>query len=161
MLSAGTSIGGVSADADIDQVTAGTNVGGVSADGNITTISAGQSVASVTADGWIASVSAGLDIGAVQAGSYIGGAVNPTGDPSFWQYANYGNGISAGRDVGSVTAGASITNVSAGRNILGSVTSTNGSIGLVSAGGGGYTTPSTDGMEAPGHPIHPDRFLSL
>lgn len=83
-------------------------------------------------------MNAGLDIGgSVKAGLWIGGAYLPEAGPEnylAWQYASYGIGVSAGRDVtGSVSAGKGIVGVKAGRHVLGSISASGGDIGWVLA----------------------------
>lgn len=134
-LSALTTIGRVSASDGIGVVIAGASVGAVSAGGNITSISAGTNTNTVEAGGWLGSVSAGLDIGgAVRAGLWIGGAYLPDAGPDdtlAWQYATYGGGVSAGRDVvGSVSASRGIVGVNAGRDVLGAISAGGGDIWL-------------------------------
>jgi hypothetical protein len=136
-LTAGTSIGAVTAADDVGEVRAGTSVGTVGAGGDVGTVSAGRSTASVQAGGHILTVSAGWDVGGtVTAGTFIGGYENPANDWYVWQYATFGGGVSAGRNVvGSVRAGASLSAVRAGGEIQAEVRA-GGDIWVVTAGGG-------------------------
>ncbi|MCZ2342583.1 MAG: hypothetical protein LC104_12450 [Bacteroidales bacterium] len=136
-LIAGTSIGTVNATDSIGEVRAGTNIGVVTAGGNVGTIAAGQNTASIQASGYILTVSAGWDVGgSVVAGTFIGGYENPTNDWTVWQYATFGSGVWAGRNiVGSVLAGGGLAAVWAGGEIQGEVRA-GGDIWSVTAGGG-------------------------
>jgi hypothetical protein len=132
----GQTIGNVNASGDIGELWADTSIGTVSAGGNIARISAGTTTSDVKAGGWLGTVNAGLDIGgSVKAGLWIGGAYLPEAGPEnylAWQYASYGSGVSAGRDVsGSVSAGKGIVGVKAGRHVLGSIFAAGGDIGWV------------------------------
>lgn len=137
------SVGAVTAPNGIDLVESQTDsVGAVrSSAGNILRVTAKLDTSEVVAGGWVGSVVAGRDaVGDVAAASDIGGSA--TRDV-FTYYLAVGSGVSAGRDVlGSVTAGRHIAAVRAGARVLGDVTAP-GDVWTVNGGGGGVWVPGS------------------